>query len=45
MHSILLTLNILNVSEKGTTVAERQWIIEKLELNQPIYYKDMLTPE
>ena len=29
LHNILLTLNFLNVNEKGTTAAERLWTIEK----------------
>lgn len=30
VNNALLTLNFLNVGEKGTTVAERHWVIEKL---------------
>ncbi|KAL6086919.1 hypothetical protein STEG23_013424, partial [Scotinomys teguina] len=46
LHNALLTLNFLNANEKGTTAAERHWIIEKTaELNQPIYFKDVLTSE
>ena len=42
----MLTLNFLNVNEKGTTAAERLCVIEKpVELNQPIYYKDVLISE
>ena len=44
LHNALLTLNFLNANEKGTTAAERQWIMEKsAELNQPVYIKDVLT--
>ena len=44
LHNALLTLNFLNTNEKGTTAAERHWIIEKSsELNQPVYFKDVLT--
>ena len=46
LHNALLTLNFLNANEEGTTAAERHWIIEKTaELNQPIYFKDVLTSE
>ena len=45
-NSALLTLSFLNVNEKWTTAAERLCVIEKpVELNQPIYYKDVLTSE
>lgn len=41
---ILLTLNFLNSNEKGKTAAERHWTIEKIsKLNQPVYFKDVLT--
>ena len=41
-----MTLNFLNTNEKGTTVAERHWVIEKSsELNQPVYFKDVLTSQ
>ena len=44
LHNALLTLNFLNANEEGTTAAERHWIIEKImELNQPIYFKDVVT--
>ena len=44
LHNALLTLDFLNVNEKGTTAAERHWIIEKTtEFNQLIYFKDVLT--
>lgn len=35
LNSALLTLNFLNVNEKGTTAAKRHWVIEKknVELN------------
>jgi hypothetical protein len=41
----LLTLNFLNVNEKGTAAAERSWVIEKktVGLNQLIYHKDVLA--
>ena len=29
LHNALLTLNFLNANEKGTTAAERHWIVEK----------------
>ena len=46
MHNALLTLNFLNANEKGTAAAERHWIFEKTtELNQSIYFKDVLTSE
>ncbi|KAL6084245.1 hypothetical protein STEG23_037991, partial [Scotinomys teguina] len=46
LHNALLTLNFLNANEKRTTAAERHWIIEKTaELNQPVYFKDVLTSE
>ena len=39
-------MNFLNANEEGTTAAERHWTIEKTtELNQPIYFKDVLTSE
>ena len=46
-HNALLTLNSLNANEKGTTAAERHWIVDKktTELNQPIYFKDVLISE
>ena len=41
LHNALLTAN-----EKGTTAAERHWIIEKTsELNQLVYFKDILTSQ
>ena len=41
-----LTLNFLNANEKGTMATERHWIREKTsELNQPVYFKDVLTSE
>ena len=46
LHNALLTLNFLNANEKGTTAAERHWIMEKsAELNQPVYIKDVLTSQ
>ena len=46
LNNALLTLNFLNTNEEGTTAAERHWIIEKtMELNQPIYFKGVLTSE
>ena len=30
LHNALLTLNFLNANEKGTTAAERHWIMKKL---------------
>ena len=46
LHNGLLTLNLLNANEKGTTAAERHCIIEKSsELNQPVYFKDVLTSQ
>ena len=46
LHNALLTLNFLNANEKGTTAAERHWIMEKTsELNQPVYFKDVLTSQ
>lgn len=45
-NSVQLTLNFLNVNEKGITAAERYWAIEKaVEFNQPIYYTDVFTSE
>lgn len=44
MNNTLLTLNFLNIGEKGTTASERHWVIEKTEeVGQPIDYKDVLT--
>ena len=41
LYNALLTLNFLNANEKGTTGAERHWIIGKTkELNQ-IHFKDI----
>ena len=46
LHNALLTLNSLNANEEGITAAVRHWTIEKpMELNQPIYLKDVLTSE
>ena len=46
LYNTLLTLNFLNANEKGTMTAERHWIFEKsAELNQPIYFKDVLTSQ
>ena len=46
MHNALLTLNFLNANEKGTTAVERHWIVERnTELNQSVYFKDVLTSE
>ena len=46
LHNAFLTLNFLNANEKGTTAAERHWTIERTsELNQPVYFKDVLTSE
>jgi hypothetical protein len=40
----LLTLNFLNVGEKGTTVAERYWDIESPEdLDKQVYNKVVLA--
>ena len=45
-HNALLTLNFLNANEKGTTASERHWIMEKTsELNQPVYFEDVLTSQ
>ena len=30
LDNALLTLNFLNLGEKGTTAAERHWVIEKM---------------
>ncbi|ERE85983.1 Integrase, retroviral containing protein [Cricetulus griseus] len=44
LHNALLTLNFLNANEKGQIAAERHWTTEKTaELNQPVYFKDVLT--
>ncbi|EGV97888.1 HERV-K_7p22.1 provirus ancestral Pol protein [Cricetulus griseus] len=44
LHNALLTLNFLNANEKGQTAEERHWTMEKTaELNQPVYFKDVLT--
>ncbi|MBV2133725.1 DDE-type integrase/transposase/recombinase [Pseudomonas sp. MAP12] len=44
LHNALLTLNFLNANEKGQTAAKRHWTREKTaELNQPVYFKDVLT--
>ncbi|CAO2626045.1 Gag-Pro-Pol polyprotein [Lemmus lemmus] len=46
LHSVVLTLDFLNANEKGTTAAERHWIIQKSsELNQRVYFKDVLTSQ
>ena len=46
LHSALLTLNLLNTSEQNTPPAERHWVVERtIELNQPVYIKDILTSE
>ena len=46
LDNALLTLNYFNANEKGTTTAERHWIIEQSsELNQPFYFKDVLTTQ
>ena len=43
LHNASLILNFLNPNEKG---AERHWKVEKVrELNQSIYFKDVLTSE
>ena len=37
-------LNFLNANEKGQTSSERHWTAEKTaKLNQPVYFKDVLT--
>jgi hypothetical protein len=47
LNNALLTLNFLNIGEKGTIPAERHWIIGKKKtpevLSQPIYSKGVLT--
>lgn len=42
-----LTLDFLNINKRGPTATKRHWIKEKktVELNHPIYYKDVLTSE
>ena len=46
LHNALLTLYFQNANDIGTTVLERHWRIEKTtKLNQPIYFKDLLTLE
>lgn len=41
-----LTLDFLNINKRGPTAAKRHWIKGKtVELNHPIYYKDVLTSE
>ena len=46
LHNALLTVNFLIANEKGRTAAERHWIMAKsAELNQPIYFKDVLTSQ
>ena len=46
LHNALLTLNFLNANEKGTTAAERHWIIVKCsELHQLVYFKNVLTSQ
>lgn len=45
-RSCSLTLHFLSINKKGTTSAERHCIKETaVELNQPMYYKDVLTSE
>ena len=42
----LIKLNFLNSNEKWTMALQRHCIIEKIsELNQPVYFKDVLTSE
>ncbi|ERE82837.1 putative Pol polyprotein [Cricetulus griseus] len=44
LHNALLTLNFLNANDSGQTAAERHWTTEKTaEVNQPVYFKDVLT--
>ncbi|ERE73373.1 putative Pol polyprotein [Cricetulus griseus] len=44
LHNAFLMLNFLNANESGQTAAERHWTMEKTaELNQPVYFKDVLT--
>ena len=39
-------MDFLNANEKGTIDVERHWIEGKtMELNQPVYFKDVLTFE
>ena len=46
LYNALLNLSFLNANEKGTMTAERHREIEKdSELNQLMYFKDVLTPE
>ena len=46
LHNALLTLTFLNSMGKGTTAPERNRIVGKAtELNEPIYFKDVLTSE
>lgn len=41
-----LTLDFLNINKRGPTAAKSHWIKGKtVELNHPIYYKDVLTSE
>lgn len=45
-YNDLLTLNFLNVCETGCIAAEKYQILERTsELNQPIYFKNVLTSE
>ena len=45
-HNALLTLNFLNANEKRKIAVEKHWILGKtMELNQPEYFKDVLTFE
>ena len=47
--STLLTFNFLNAYKKETSTAMSHWFVgvggNTVELNQPIYYKDVLTSE
>lgn len=45
LHNALFTLNFLNSNEKGTAM-ERQWTTEKTtELNQSVFFKNVLISE
>ena len=45
LHNALSTLIFKNANEQNTTAAERHWVVETIELNQPFYIKDIPTSE
>ena len=43
LYGVFLTLNFLNANVQKTIAAVRHWVMKAVKLNQPVYFKNILT--